>query len=403
MMDEDPCSINALPPFIAKTYEMVDDSSTDSIVSWSQNNKSFVVWNPPEFARDLLPRFFKHNNFSSFIRQLNTYGFKKVDPENWEFANDDFVRGEPQLLKNIHRRKPVYSHSAQNLHSHSSSLSESERRKYKDDIEKLRRDNELLQSELERHVQDQRGLELELERVAELLRDAEKQQKSMLSSLARALDKPELALGLVPQSALPCRKRRLLGNSNLHDETAMADTQASSSQHLARENTSSISLMTLNKLLDQLESSLIFWDNILQDVAQTELDESRRCADSPAISYTQLNADTAANTRGIDMNSEPNASPLLEAIPPIPQQQAVVPGTVTNAPTRVNDVFWEQFLTENPGSSNVSQVQQERKDLDAKKGENDPVNHKKLWRSMKNVNINSLAEQLEHNAPAEIT
>nr|GMD03087.1 heat stress transcription factor A-4C [Ipomoea batatas] len=392
-MDEDPCSINALPPFIAKTYEMVDDSSTDSIVSWSQNNKSFVVWNPPEFARDLLPRFFKHNNFSSFIRQLNTYGFKKVDPENWEFANDDFVRGEPHLLKNIHRRKPVYSHSTQNLHGHSSSLSESERRKYKDDIEKLRREKELLQSELERHVQDQRGLELELERVAELLRDAEKQQKSMLSSLARALDKPELALGLVPQSALPCRKRRLLGNSNLHDETAMADTQASSSRHLARENTSSISLVTLNKLLDQLESSLIFWDNILQDVAQIELDEPTRCADSPAISYTQLNADTAANTRGIDMNS----------IPPIPQQQAAVPGTVTNAPTRVNDVFWEQFLTENPGSSNVSQVQQERKDLDAKKGENDPVNHKKLWRSMKNVNINSLAEQLEHNAPAEIT
>ncbi|XP_019169382.1 PREDICTED: heat stress transcription factor A-4c [Ipomoea nil] len=380
MMDEDPCSINALPPFIAKTYEMVDDSSTDSIVSWSQNNKSFVVWNPPEFARDLLPRFFKHNNFSSFIRQLNTYGFKKVDPENWEFANDDFVRGEPHLLKNIHRRKPVYSHSAQNLHGHSSPLTESERRRYKDDIEKLRRDKELLQSELERHVEDQRGLELELERVAERLSDAEKQQKSMLSSLARALDKPELALGLVPQSPLPYRKRRLLGNSNLHDETAMADTQSSSSQHL-------------DKLLDQLESSLIFWDNILQDVAQTELDdESRRCADSPAISYTQLNADTiTANTRGIDMNSEPNASPLLE-----------VPGTVTNAPTGVNDVFWEQFLTENPGSSNVSQVQQERKDLDAKKGENDPVNHKKLWRSMKNVNINSLDEQLEHNAPAEI-
>lgn len=60
-------------PFLTKTYQLVEDSYTDHIVSWGEDETTFVVWKPPEFARDLLPNYFKHNNFSSFVRQLNTY------------------------------------------------------------------------------------------------------------------------------------------------------------------------------------------------------------------------------------------------------------------------------------------------------------------------------------------
>ncbi|PWZ12676.1 hypothetical protein Zm00014a_036098 [Zea mays] len=92
-------------PFLTKTHQMVEERGTDEVISWAEQGRSFVVWKPVELARDLLPLHFKHCNFSSFVRQLNTYGFRKVVPDRWEFANDNFRRGEQGLLSGIRRRK----------------------------------------------------------------------------------------------------------------------------------------------------------------------------------------------------------------------------------------------------------------------------------------------------------
>lgn len=70
----------AIPPFLSKTFDLVDDPALDPIISWGSTGESFVVWDPVDFGRLVLPRNFKHNNFSSFVRQLNTYVGIAVTP-----------------------------------------------------------------------------------------------------------------------------------------------------------------------------------------------------------------------------------------------------------------------------------------------------------------------------------
>ncbi|KAI9453350.1 hypothetical protein F5148DRAFT_478887 [Russula earlei] len=105
-----------VPPFVQKLYELVNAPSTDELIRWSDTGDSFFVFEHERFANDVLPRFFKHRNFSSFVRQLNMYGFHKIphlqqgvlksdnETEFWNFEHPNFHRGQPDLLCLVTRK-----------------------------------------------------------------------------------------------------------------------------------------------------------------------------------------------------------------------------------------------------------------------------------------------------------
>ncbi|KAF8034135.1 hypothetical protein BT93_C0417 [Corymbia citriodora subsp. variegata] len=210
------------PPFLKKTFEMVEDPETDSVVSWSENRDSFVVWDQHEFSKDLLPKYFKHQNFSSFIRQLNTYGFRKIDPDRWEFANEGFQGGKKHLLKNIKRRSrmtkkqqgPTIPKDNQRTDMDIQST------EVESEIQSLKEDQETLKSEILELRQQQECSLSEISTVEEKIRCADCQHQQMFLFLAKAMRNPHFVEQLV-QKRKPSReidagkfikKRRLLAS-----------------------------------------------------------------------------------------------------------------------------------------------------------------------------------------------
>ncbi|XP_050373912.1 heat stress transcription factor A-2-like [Argentina anserina] len=192
------------PPFLNKTFQMVDDPETDQIVSWSQARQSFIVWGCHEFSKTLLLKYFKHNNFSSFIRQLNTYGFRKVDPDRWEFANEGFQGGKKHLLKSITRR------SRYNRQRPGSNVSANSTRKasLETQLETLKKDQDVMEVEILNLKQQQKYSQHQLTAAEERIRNSEFKQQRLLLFLTKTTRVPNFVEQLMQKGAV---KRELEG------------------------------------------------------------------------------------------------------------------------------------------------------------------------------------------------
>ncbi|RRT64438.1 hypothetical protein B296_00037936 [Ensete ventricosum] len=413
-------------PFLLKTYEMVDDASTNDVVSWSPSMKSFVVWNHPDFAAHLLPTYFKHNNFSSFIRQLNTYGFRKIDSERWEFANEDFVKGQKHLLKNIYRRKPIHSHSR----SPGGGLADSERIALEEEIDRLRKEKASLQMAVQKFEQLQSGTRIQLDDVERRVADMEKRQLKMVAFLQHVMQNPGLMENLLKMvsswsmdfSVIHKKRRLPLGADHCQEnsENSLCDDHCSTSK---LEFGHALNQDFCDKLKLELCSAFLDSSNVVMASTQSSNEDScssrpkqidrghctieslplapetlelcdtgasicptktllfpKTVDDGDGIFPCHLSLTLASSAMQIDrsdyssripdavnreeanstamnnivttkeneldmlISADARAAPLQE-VTRTSNETPVVP------PVRVNDVFWEQFLTERPGSS----------------------------------------------------
>ncbi|GAP85514.2 putative HSF-type DNA-binding protein [Rosellinia necatrix] len=108
-----------IPPFVQKLNSFLENGKNTDLIRWSDKGDSFIVLDEDEFAKTLIPELFKHNNYASFVRQLNMYGFhKKVglsdnsmkaserkNKSPSEYYNPFFRRGHPNLLWLINKPK----------------------------------------------------------------------------------------------------------------------------------------------------------------------------------------------------------------------------------------------------------------------------------------------------------
>ncbi|XP_039004887.1 heat stress transcription factor A-9-like isoform X2 [Hibiscus syriacus] len=174
------------PPFLRKTYDLVEDPETDPIVSWGSNRHSFIVWDSHKFSEHLLPKYFKHKNFSSFIRQLSTYGFRKIDSDRWEFANEGFQGGNKHLLRNIKRRSR-YNRQRQGVFCANSSTNNIG---LEAELEILKKDRSLLQLEVMKLRQQEEESNRQLSAVHDRIRFAECRQQQMCNFFAKIVKYP---------------------------------------------------------------------------------------------------------------------------------------------------------------------------------------------------------------------
>lgn len=88
-------SINKPESFLSKLHDILKDNTFKEIIHWDTDGKRVIISDVVNLCNIVLPKFYKHHNYSSFVRQLNMYGFHKskgIMKKGESYELDKFIR-----------------------------------------------------------------------------------------------------------------------------------------------------------------------------------------------------------------------------------------------------------------------------------------------------------------------
>jgi hypothetical protein len=99
--------IEAFPEKLYRLLAEAEMDGNDKIISFTPDGRAFKIHNRQAFIEEVSPKYFRHAKITSFVRQLNFYGFQKLldGPNRGGFTNPPFLRGHPELLVMVKRKE----------------------------------------------------------------------------------------------------------------------------------------------------------------------------------------------------------------------------------------------------------------------------------------------------------
>ena len=98
----------AFPLKLHETLTVIELAGLSHIIGWLPHGRSFKIFKQKEFVESILPKYFVMTKKSSFLRQLNLYGFNRLSglgPDQGSYYHEKFLRGIKFLSRRISRQK----------------------------------------------------------------------------------------------------------------------------------------------------------------------------------------------------------------------------------------------------------------------------------------------------------